>query len=105
MTTADGVRARQTLADIKAWLAGEFPEAVHLVTAPVIEEWSVVWIVNPDGRGTPMRIEGIVSGSPTKDDGGTVRTSPVILLDRQFGWARTSNRIYRLGQQAGIEIP
>src|SRR4051812_11534998 len=105
MTTADGVRARQTLADIKAWLIGEYPQPVHLALAPVLEEWSVVWIPNPDGRGSPIRIEGIVTGSPTKDDGDQVRTTPVILLDRQFQWCRTANSIYRLGQQAGIEIP
>ncbi|MDO9442558.1 MAG: hypothetical protein Q7T73_16850 [Beijerinckiaceae bacterium] len=106
MTTAkEKVAGRVLMADVCQWLRGEYPQPVHLVTAPTLEEWGVVWIPNLDGLGTEMRLQGIISGSPTKDDGDEVRTSPVILLDRNFAWARTSNSIYRLGRQAGVEIP
>lgn len=83
--------------DVKAWLVGEFPSPVHLVTAPVIEEWQPVWI--NEAEGFVMKIEGMAA------DGERIRTSAVALLDRHFEWARTKNRVYRLGQQARHRYP
>lgn len=103
MTSKKEVQHRVLLTDVKQWMRGKYPQPVHLATAPTLEEWDVVWICADDGQS--MRIQGIISGSPSKDDGDLVRTTPVVLLDRHFEWCRTGNLIYRLGQQAGVDIP
>jgi hypothetical protein len=103
MTAKKKVQLRTETADVKQWLRGEYPQTVHLATAPVLEEWQVVWVLE-DGV-TRMRLQGLVADSAKFANGDRIRTSPVVLLDRNFLWARTANSIYRLGQQAGIEVP
>ncbi len=90
-------KAAALYSDVKQWLIGEYPSPVHLVTAPIIEEWSPVWVMESDGFA--MKIDGLLP------DGDKIRSAAVALLDRHFEWCRTKNRVYRLGQQAGIEVP
>lgn len=100
----DEIRKRVLKADVMAWLVGEFPPAVAIASAPVIDQWEVTWAKMEPG-GSQMRLTGIVSGRKNMSDGDTIRTTEVVLLDRKVGWALTSNTLYRLGDHAGIEIP
>lgn len=94
---------KQLAADVRQWLLGHYPAPVHLATAPRLEDWKPHWTVVDDQA--VMMLDGAVYDAPSMQDGEIIRTSPVQMLDRHFEWARTKNRIYRLGQQAGIEIP
>jgi hypothetical protein len=98
----DDRRQRLLKQDVEKWLSGLYPDSLLLAAAPVLHEWKVIW--KPTNSITIMKIEGIISGSPTKTDGDAVRTAPIALLDRKFTWARTVNTLYVLGQQAGEEI-
>jgi hypothetical protein len=104
MTTAkEKVAGRVLMDDVRQWQRGEYPQEVHLATAPVLEEWQVIWEL---GTMRPlMKLQGIVTGSPKLPSGEVIRTSPIVLLDRDFGWCRTNNSFFRLGQQAGIDVP
>ncbi|WP_370140738.1 DUF6634 family protein [Bradyrhizobium diazoefficiens] len=46
---------------------------------------------------------GRVTKHPQHSDARTIRTSQLIWLDRNRRWARTWNRIYRLGDRADDE--
>ena len=53
----------------------------------------------PSDDGRPrlgMVLTGRVSGHPRLADGGFIRTSELIWLDRNRNWARSWNRLYRL---------
>lgn len=100
MTRSD---SKSLAADVRQWLRGLYPQPVHLVTAPRLEEWKPIWMIVDDQ--TVMMLDGMVFDAPSMQDGEIIRTSPVMILDRHFEWARTKNRVYRLGQQAGVEIP
>lgn len=68
------------------------PTPTDLADAPLIELWQV--LLNP--RGAPV-LYGYASGHPEIGT-DTVRTSWLIALDRDAGWARSLNRYYRLGR-------
>ena len=58
-------------------------------------------------EGDPLRmlpvLVGSVAGHPQLGDSRMIRTSQLIWLDRNRKWARTWNRVYRLGEPAGDE--
>lgn len=90
-------------ADVRQWLRGQYPLPVHMVRAPRLEEWKPHWTIVDDQA--VMMLDGMVFDAPSMRDGEVIRTSPVQILDRHFEWCRTKNRIYRLGEMHGIEIP
>lgn len=67
------------------------PNERDLATAPFLDRWEVV----RDAFDFTIML-GRVTGHPTLR-GPAIRTSPLIRLNAQAGWARTFSRFYRLG--------
>jgi hypothetical protein len=90
----------------ESYLNGETPPP-ELAQAPLLENWRVT-IVHIKRGGDPLRmipvLVGSVAGHPQLGDSRTIRTSQLIWLDRNRKWARTWNRVYRLGERAAAEI-
>jgi hypothetical protein len=89
---------------VAMWMQGQYPTEDAVATAPVIDQWSVGWVLMTSGK-TEMRLQGVVSKRENMRDGDRIKTTEVMLLDRRTRWARTSNTLYRLGDHEGIEIP
>jgi hypothetical protein len=68
-------------------------EASHeaLSNAPILERWQV------DRSLGPAALIGFVFGHPLFEGGRYVRTSYLVRIVPEAGWARTRNRLYRLG--------
>ena len=79
---------------LKRYLCGEEPQSVELATAPVLDRWSVA-VTKPSG-GYQSFLKGEVNGHPMLADGEKMVSSPIIWLDRNHRWCRTSSRVYRL---------
>jgi hypothetical protein len=89
MSLGDLVRAQRLKYDVKLrYLRGEEPTALELREAPLIDHW-LVHIVEQRAE-----IIGIV-------DDARHQTSRLVWLDRHFAWARTDERLYRLGRSGG----
>lgn len=71
------------------------PDPLELAKAPIIDLWQPM----VTQRGSPTLI-GYASGHP-RFGADTVRTSWLIAINREAGWARTISRFYRLGQSIG----
>ncbi|MEI4488782.1 DUF6634 family protein [Frigidibacter sp. MR17.14] len=71
------------------------PDPFELANAPIIDLWQPM----VTQRGSPTLI-GYASGHP-RSGADTVRTSWLIAINREAGWARTISRFYRLGQPIG----
>jgi hypothetical protein len=69
------------------------PKPEDLAQAPLAELW--IALVK-DGTDLPF-LWGYVTGHPLLRD-RFIRTSPLIGLNRETGWARTFSRWYRLGE-------
>ncbi|RJL06024.1 ATP-dependent Lon protease [Paracoccus aestuarii] len=69
------------------------PKPEDLAQAPLAELW--IALVK-DGTDLPV-LWGYVTGHPLLGD-RFIRTSPLIGLSREAGWARTFSRWYRLGE-------
>jgi hypothetical protein len=66
------------------------PRPSSLKSAPRIEEWSHSALFRPC-------LVGRVTGHPLLADQPRIRTSQLIVVDAEAGWARTRSRFYRLG--------
>jgi hypothetical protein len=94
--------AAQLKKHFEAFLEGAEPSANELACAPLLENWrATVMPFDRDRDPLPMAlvIVGRVTGHPGHGDARLIRTSQLIWLDRNRKWARTWNRIYRLGEQ------
>ena len=91
----------------ESYLKGETPSPLDLARAPLLENWRMAIVhVKRDAdrlRLLPVLV-GSVVGHPQHGDAGKIRTSQLIWLDRNRRWARTWNRVYRLGERADDEI-
>lgn len=88
--------------DVESYLKGEAPPPPELASAPRLQGWRAVTVrVRSDDGRLLMVLIGHVSGHPYLADGRTIHTSEVIWLDRNRQWARSWNRVYRLGAPAG----
>jgi len=67
------------------------PAAKELRDAPILEDWYAY----PARPGVEVLV-GRVTGHPRVPD-GPVTTSAVVAYDSAAGWARTRNRVYKLG--------
>jgi hypothetical protein len=88
--------------DFESYLKGEEPSPSELASAPLIENWQarVMRFVSERGSsGLALILVGGVTGHPRLGD-TKIRTSQLIWLDRNRNWARTINRVYRLGARA-----
>ena len=89
MSLGDVATARRLKSDVElCYLRGEEPTALELMEAPLIHEWTI-HIVDEHAE-----MIGIVTEERHQ-------TSRLIWLDRHFAWARTEERLYRLGEQGG----
>lgn len=92
----------QLKSDFECYLRGEEPSSQQLIHAPLLKNWRVVTIqfgVALDSLC--MVLWGSVVNHPLLDDHKSIHTSQLIWLDRNRKWARTWNRIYRLGDPVG----
>jgi hypothetical protein len=106
MSTDDIDATAQLKRDFESYLKGEEPSPLELACAPLLESWRAVVMPFKRERGpSPMvlLLAGRVTGHPRLSDGRTIRTSQLIWLDRDRKWARTWNRIYRLGDRTDDE--
>jgi hypothetical protein len=89
--------------DFEFYMKGKEPPPLELACAPLLESWRVTVMQFTREGGPPLMVlvlVGTVTGHPQHSDARTIRTSQLIWLDRNRKWARTWNRIYRLGNRA-----
>jgi len=97
---------RETLeGDMADYACGRGPSPFVLLRAPIIENWSTE--VRPLGKAFKLVVRGQVWGHPDEDigDGDQFVSAALIWFDRKHRWCRTTQRVYRLGEHAGDEIP
>ena len=90
----------------KSYLYGAVPPDWEMAQAPLLDNWRVA-IVHVELEAGPSMLAvlvGSVTGHPRYGGIKTIRTSQLVWLDRGGGWARTWNRVYRLGNRAGNNI-
>jgi len=86
----DGVTTVQRLADDLLRFHGSGPDAETLRKAPRLEHWR-------QSARPEYVLEGTVFDHPLLGDCREARTSILFRIDPEAGWARTLNRLYRLG--------
>jgi hypothetical protein len=88
--------------DVESYLKGKQPSAQQLAVAPQLANWRSHILPSGGASASPMVLvlTGDVHGHPRLGDEKAIRTSQIVWLDPNRKWARTWNRIYRLGQQA-----
>jgi hypothetical protein len=106
MSTDDIDPAAQLKRDFESYLKGGEPTPLELACAPLLEGWRATVLQFRRERGplpTVLVLVGRVTGHPRLSDARVIRTSQLIWLDRNRKWARTWNRIYRLGDRTDDE--
>jgi hypothetical protein len=89
--------------DVESYLRGEEPPADVLAVAPRLEKWAASISRGP--QSYEMTLLGVATGHPYLVDGREATTSPIVWLDRKGRWARSQNRLWKLGEPEGTEIP
>lgn len=106
MSTEDDDATAQLKREFDFYLTGKEPSPLELASAPLLENWHSIPLRFNCERG-PLRLAlvlaGSVTGHPQLGNAKMIRTSQLIWLDRNRRWARTWNRIYRLGERANDE--
>lgn len=100
MSTDEIDATGQLKLDFESYLRGEEPPPSELACAPLLEGWRAALVkpnVEHDTLPAVFVLVGYVSGHPLYTSARTIHTSQLIWLDRHRKWARTWNRIYRLG--------
>jgi hypothetical protein len=104
MSMEENDAAAQLKRAFEFYLKGEVPSPLELARAPRLENWRAV-ILQLAREGDALRpvlvLSGRVAGHPELGDARAIRTSQLVWLDRHRQWARTWNRVYRLGRPAG----
>jgi hypothetical protein len=93
--------------EFDSYLKGEKPSPLELERAPLLQNWRAAvmhFTQGEDPLHMTLVLVGSVVGHPQHADNRTIRTSQLIWLDRNREWARTWNRVYRIGERAGDEI-
>jgi hypothetical protein len=107
MSIEENEAEAQLRREFESYLKGQEPSLLELEGAPLLENWRTA-MMQFKRRGDPLRmilvLVGSVAGHPQHADSRTIRTSQLIWLDRNRKWARTWNRVYRLGERASIEL-
>ena len=108
MSTEERNAMVQLKCDFESYMKGEEPSSIELERAPVLENWRAVFVNSARGEdplGILLVLVGSVAGHPQHSDGTTIRTSQLIWFDRNRKWARTWNRVYRLGARVNDAPP
>ncbi len=107
MSIEDTEHAMRLKQEVESYLKGAEPSASDLAQAPLLQGWRAVVVrltmTDDPRRLLIMVLAGRVFGHPHLDDEKTIHTSQLIWLDRHHNWARSWNRIYRLGERASAE--
>lgn len=106
MPPEDPDAATKLRRDFESYLKGGEPSSPELACAPLLESWRTTVLRfsrERDPWPTVLVLLGRVTGHPQLYDTATIRTSPLIWLDRNRRWARTWNRVYRLGTRTTEE--
>jgi hypothetical protein len=90
----------------ESYLSGEMPPPVEMAQAPLLENWRVLIVHGKSDAKEIMLpvLTGRVTGHPQVGDARPIRTSQLVWLDRDRDWARTWNRIYKLGERARDDV-
>ena len=84
--------------DFESYMKGGEPARLELERAPALENWrTIIWRTGIEEAPNVMVLTGTVAGHPQHPAGTRIHTSQLIWLDRNRRWARTWNRVYRLG--------
>lgn len=84
--------------DFESYMKGEEPALLELERAPALENWRTIFVRTAiEEAPNAMLLVGTVTGHPQHPAGTRIHTSQLIWLDRNRRWARTWNRVYRLG--------
>ena len=94
---ASSIDEAEAFCDYVIDMSMQSPTSEALRTAPVIERWCALREVFEEA--TYPCLIGYVSGHPILREGARVRTSALIRIEPQEGWARTWSRHYRLGKR------
>lgn len=78
--------------DLHRYQSGIGPSREEIEAAPVLSNWSL-------GQRLEPALLGVAVDHPLLGT-RSVLTSPLYILDREAGWARTFSRLYRLGAEA-----
>ena len=74
-----------------------------MARAPVIEQWSTE--VRRVGKEFKLVVKGRSRKHPDYQDGEVICTAAIHWFDRKGRFARSTHRLYVLGEKAGEEIP
>lgn len=85
----DAMKHWALASDLERIARGEHPGPDDLRDAPVLFEWRVIIAPIP-------HLVGVVLGHPKIADGRMCRTSALITINPDIGYARTFSRFYRL---------
>lgn len=92
--------------NFESYMKGEVPSLLELERAPVLENWRALFVHvarEEAPKAMLLVLLGSVAGHPQHPDGTRIHTSQLIWLDRSRHWARTWNRVYRLGARGNDE--
>lgn len=106
MSTDDNDATAQLKRDFGSYLKGGEPSPVELACAPLLENWRTAVMQfrrEQDLLPSVLVLVGRVTKHPQHSDARTIHTSQLIWLDRNRKWARTWNRLYRLGDPSEDE--
>jgi hypothetical protein len=106
MSTEEKNTMVQLKRDFESYLKGEEPSLLELDRAPLLENWRAFFVraaYGVDPKDILLVLVGSVAGHPQHPDGTRIHTSQLIWLDRNRKWARTWNRVYRLGARGNDE--
>jgi hypothetical protein len=88
--------------DFVSYMNGEEPALLELERAPALENWHTIFVRTAIAPHV-MLLVGMVTGHPQHPAGTKIHTSQLVWLDRNKRWARSWNRVYRLGAHSGGE--
>jgi hypothetical protein len=93
--------------DVESYMCGGEPSPAELADAPVIADWEFEVIQLTGEAGVTFRgvLIGHVNGHPRLPDGSKIRASELVWINRKERWARTWNRVYKLGERAVEPTP
>ncbi|MCR9057383.1 MAG: hypothetical protein NXI02_08615 [Rhodobacteraceae bacterium] len=94
LLSSDIAKLQGLLDDLKALKAGKYPSSSTLSNAPLLDDYSIV------SRGI-VALSGEVTGHPTiTGTNEPMVSSPLFVVLKDIGAARTLSRWHRLGERA-----
>jgi hypothetical protein len=98
MQTEEEHAMEQLKRDFESYMKGEEPALLELERAPLLENWRTIFVRTAiEEAPKAILMIGTVTGHPQHPAGTRIHTSQLIWLDRSRKWARSWNRVYRLG--------